>query len=54
MPIHIILNILNEEDIDFVIDEIVDNKDFEKSNTKIETYARIQELKFPRNMQVEV
>ena len=30
IPIHIIPNILNEGDIDVIIDEIVDNKDFEK------------------------
>ena len=37
MPIHIIPNILNENDIDIVIEEIVNIKDFEKSNTGIET-----------------
>ena len=47
-PIHIIRNILNEEDIDTVIDELVNNKDFEKSNTEIETYESIEELKFPQ------
>ena len=48
-PIHIIRNILNEEDIDIVIEEIVTNKDFEKSNTEIETYESIEELKFPQD-----
>ena len=33
IPIHIIPNVLNEEDIDIVIEEITNNKDFEKSNT---------------------
>ena len=47
-PIHIIPNILNEEDIDVVIDEIVNSKDFEKSDTEIETYESIEELKFPQ------
>ena len=47
IPIHIIPNILNEEDIDIVIEEIVNNKDFEKSNTEIETYESIEEMKFP-------
>ena len=47
-PIHIIRNILNEEYIDIVIDELVNNKDFEKSNTGIETYESIEELKFPQ------
>ena len=35
IPIHIIPNNLNEEDIDIVIEEIVNNKDFEKSDTEI-------------------
>ena len=33
IPIHIIPNILNEEDIDIVIDEIVNDKDFQTSDT---------------------
>ena len=33
IPIHIIPNFLNEEDFDEVIEEIVNNKDFEKSST---------------------
>ena len=33
IPIHIILNVLNEEDIDVAIEEIVNKKDFEKSDT---------------------
>ena len=48
VPIHIIPNILKEEDIDIVIEEIVNNKDFEKSDTEIETYESIEELKFPQ------
>ena len=48
IPIHIIPNILNEEDIDIVIEEIVNNKDFEKTDTEIETYESIEELKFPQ------
>ena len=46
IPIHIIPNILNEEVIDIVIEEIVNNKNFEKSDTEIETYESIEELKF--------
>ena len=38
IPIHILPNILNEEDIDVVIEEIVNNKDFQKSDTEIETF----------------
>ena len=45
IPIHIKPNILNEEDIDVVIEEIVINTDFEKSDTEIETYESIEELK---------
>ena len=37
IPIHIIPNLLNEEDIDIVIEERVNNKDFEKSDIEIET-----------------
>ena len=37
VPINIIPNNLNEEDIDIVIDEIVNNKECEKSDTEIET-----------------
>ena len=37
IPIQIIPNILNGEDIVLVIDEVFKNKDFEKSHTKIET-----------------
>ena len=48
IPIHIIPNILYEEDIDTVIGEIVNDQDFEKSNTEIETYENIEELKFPQ------
>ena len=48
IPIHIIPNILNEEDIDVVIEEIVNNKDFEKSDTEIETYESIEKVKFPQ------
>ena len=48
IPIHIIPNILNDADIDIVIEEKINNKDFEKSNTEIETYESIEELKFPQ------
>ena len=49
IPIHIIPNILNEEDIDLVIEEIVNNKDFEKSDTEIETFDNIEDSKFPQD-----
>ena len=48
IPINIIPNILNAEDIDIVIEEIVNNKDFEKSDTEIETFDNIEEVKFPQ------
>ena len=48
IPIKIFQNILNEEDIDIVIKEIVNNKGFEKSDSELETYERIEELKFPQ------
>ena len=48
IPIHIIRIILNEEDIDPVKVETTDNKDFRKSNTEIETYESIEELKLPQ------
>ena len=48
IPIHIIPNFLNDEDIDVVIEEIVNNKDFEKSDTEIQTYESSEELKFPQ------
>ena len=48
IPINIIPNILNEEDLDIVSEEIINNEDFEKSNTEIETYDSIEELKYPQ------
>ena len=48
IPINIIPNILNEEDIDIVIEEITNNKDFEKSDTEIETFDNIEELRYPQ------
>ena len=48
IPIHIIPNILNEEVIDIVIEEIVNNKDFQKSVIEIETFDNIEEIRFPQ------
>ena len=39
---------MNEADFDKVVDEIFNNKDFEKSDTEIETYESMEELKFPQ------
>ena len=48
-PIHIIPNILNEKDLHIVMDEIVHNKDFQKSDTETETYESIEDLKIPQD-----
>ena len=48
IPIHIIPNILNEKYIDVVLEEIVKNNDFEKSDTEIKTYELIEEIKLPQ------
>ena len=45
--IHIIPNILNEENMDMVIDEIVNDKHFVKSDTEIKTHYNFEELRFP-------
>ena len=52
ISIHIITNILNETDIDIVIGEIVNNKDFEKSNIDIETFDNIEELRYPQEYKI--
>ena len=49
IPIHINPNISNEEDIDKSIEEVNNNKDFEKSNTEIETCESMEELKYPQD-----
>ena len=48
IPINIISNILNEEDLDIVIEELANNKDFQKSDIEIETFDNIGELKYPQ------
>ena len=48
LTIHKIPNILNEKNYDIVIEEIVTNKDFQKSDRGIETYESVEDLKFPR------
>ena len=49
IPFNKITNILNEEDIDIVIEKIVNNIYFEKSDTELETFDNIEELRFPQN-----
>ena len=46
IPFHIKPNILNEEYIDLVIDEIDNDKDFENSDTQIETCELKEEQKY--------
>ena len=48
IPIHMIPNVLKEEDIDIVIEDIVNNIDFDKSDCEIETFDSIEELKYPQ------
>ena len=48
ISIHIIPIVLNETDIIVVNDEIVNNKDFQKSDHEKETYESIQELQYPQ------
>ena len=48
IPILLIPNFLNEEDNDEVIEEVINNKDFKKSDTEIETFDNMEELKYPQ------
>ena len=43
---NIVQNNFNEDDIDQIIDETVNHKSFEKSETEIKTYESIEELKY--------
>ena len=52
ISIHLIPNILNEEDIDGVIDETDNSKDIEKSHTEIKTYDSIEESNFLKKMKI--
>ena len=49
IPLHIITNILNEEDTYKVIDEMINNKVFEKTGTEIETIDSKEELGYPQD-----
>ena len=51
IPINIIPNKLKKENIDLEIDEIVNDKDFEKSDTKMETFKSIGEIKYPQKIE---
>ena len=48
IPINLIPNFLNEKDIDLVFEEIVTIKDFQKSDTEMETFDNIEKLKYPQ------
>ena len=48
ISINLISVILKEEETDLKVDEIVIDKEFEKSNTEIEMYESIEELKYPQ------
>ena len=48
IPIQRIPKTLKEEDTDLVIEEVINNEDFQKSDTEIETYESIDELKYPQ------
>ena len=52
IPIQIIPNILNEEDIDIVFEEVINNNDFQESDIEIETFDNIEELKFPQEYEI--
>ena len=41
-------NFFIDEDLDIVIDEIVNNKDFQKADTEIETYESKEALNYPQ------
>ena len=49
IPIHIIPNILNEEDNEIVFEEVINTKDFQKSDIEIETFGNIEDLKYPQD-----
>ena len=47
-PIHIKPNKSIKDNIDIVIEEVINNKDFENSDTEMETYESIEELSIPQ------
>ena len=53
LPLHVIQNILNEnisiENLDSIINELINDPDFESSEIEIETYDSIEELKYPQD-----
>ena len=51
IPTNILPNVLNEEDIELVIEEIVNNRDFQKSDAELGTYVSKEELKYPQEFE---
>ena len=51
IPIHIIPNIFNEKNFGIIIEEVINNKDFQKSDIEIETFDNIENLKYPQEYQ---
>ena len=51
MPIRLISFILYGEDVVVVIEEVVNHKNFEKSDTEIETFESKEELHFPQEFE---
>ena len=53
LPLHVIQNIINEnisiENLDSIINELINDPDFESSEIEIETYDSIEELKYPQD-----
>ena len=48
IPINKISEILNEEELDILIEKIIADKDFQKSNIELEVFDNIEELKYPQ------
>ena len=48
IPFNIISEILNEEDLDILIEDIIADKDFQKSNIELEVFDSFENLKYPQ------
>ena len=53
IPKNLIPNFLNDGEIDIVTEEILNNKDFEKSDTETETYESIEELNYLQEYEID-
>ena len=47
------LKIVNAEDLDPIIDEIVNSKDFETSALEVETFESIEESEYPQEYECD-